>query len=410
MSVNGTANVKCPFRTGRIATSLAEVNAPIGCSLTSVSALSSNCKPNPPHTLSAIVRNPFDIDPFQPAWWLPGPQLQTLWPALRPPPGPVPAPNERFITADGDFIELYRAGPPTGPLVLLLHGLTGSSRSGYILRLQKALLSRGWRTLAMNFRGCGSRPNDSARSYHSGDTFDLDALYRHLRGAEPATPIAAVGFSLGGNVLLKWLAECAPRIDLVAACAVSVPFRLDLCASRLDRGFSRVYRDRLLRELRDYLAIKTAHLARTGRADEARRLEVLGDLRDVRSFWDYDTRVVARLYGYRDAAHYYAECSCRRFLRAIETPTLIIHADDDPFTVPEAVPAADELAPAVRLEVTRGGGHVGFVAGRSPRRPDYWLNRRIPAFLARFLDARDGRRDATIAPHRSTPAPHSYHR
>jgi predicted alpha/beta-fold hydrolase len=324
---------------------------------------------------------------FVPAWWLPGPQLQTLWPALIFKDFSGQRPNDCFLTGDGDFIDLYREGAPPGPLAILLHGLTGSSRSPYIVRLQAALRRSGWRTLAVNFRGCGGRLNNTAKAYHSGDTGDLDALFRQLRRIEPDTPIAAVGFSLGGNVLLKWLGESGGRIDLCAACAVSVPFRLDLCASRLDRGFSRVYRDRLLQELRHFIAAKHAHLRDIGNHAEAAKLAALGDLRTVRSFWEYDGRVVAPLYGFRDAADYYRQSSSRRFLPGIRVPTLIIHADDDPFTVPEAIPDPAELPPAVRLELTRGGGHVGFVAGRAPGRPDYWLNRRIPEFLSNVLNS-----------------------
>jgi predicted alpha/beta-fold hydrolase len=199
--------------------------------------------------------------------------------------------------------------------------------------------------------------------------------------------LGAVGFSLGGNVLLKWLGERGDQASLFGAAAVSVPLQLDVCATRMDQGISRLYRDRLLRELKDYLTVKSAHLQRIGRPEEARRIGALGDWRAIRSFWEYDHQVVAGLYGFRDAADYYARSSARQYLRAIRVPTLVIQALDDPFMTPAVLPEADELSDSVRVEVTRCGGHVGFVEGQGPTPAEYWLDRRIPAFLDEQLAA-----------------------
>ena len=328
--------------------------------------------------------------PFKPAWWLRSAHGQTLWPALfRRVPSP-PVRRERLRTRDGDFVDLDWCGGGAGPLVILLHGLSGSSRSPYIAGLQQALLRRGLRSVAMNFRGCGGQPNDTARCYHSGDTEDLDHLCETLKRRHPDAPLAAVGFSLGGNVLLKWLGEKGQAgAGLSAAVAVSAPMRLDLCSDRMDVGFSRLYRDRLLRELKDYIRWKQRHLRGCGNVQEAEKLEKLGDLSAIRSFWEYDERVVAALYGFDGARDYYAKSSSRQYLKCIATPTLIIHSRDDPFMTPQVIPAADELSPAVRLEITAGGGHVGFVSGLIPGFPRYWLERRIPAFLLETL-GRDG--------------------
>ncbi len=324
---------------------------------------------------------------FKAAWWVPGPHLQTLWqPLFRREPRP-PVERESLRTPDGDFIDLDWLGPDDQPIVVLLHGLSGSSRSPYIRGLQHRMAGLGWRTLAMNFRGCGGRPNLTWRSYHSGETRDFDWVIKSLRGRYPDQPVTAVGFSLGGNVLLKWLGEQGARADLKAAVAVSVPLRLDLCAKRLNRGLSRLYRDRLLHELKGYVADKCQHLQSLGRDEEARRLVDLGDLSPIRTFREYDDRVVARLYGFRDAEDYYDQSSSRQFLNRIRRPTLLIQAHDDPFMTPEALPAASELSPCVQLEVTRTGGHVGFVSGRRPWRPDYWLERRIPEYLSQVMAA-----------------------
>ncbi len=322
---------------------------------------------------------------FRPAWWLPGGHLQTLWqPLLRQRPHPDTV-RESLATPDGDFLDLDWYGPETERIVILLHGLSGSSRSPYIRGMQVALARQGWRSVALNFRGCGGRPNHTWRGYHSGETGDFHHLLTWLRQRRPAAALAAIGYSLGGNVLLKWLGEQGGDAPLLAAAAVSVPLRLDLCATRLDRGLSRLYRDQLLRELKAYVIDKRRYLERTGRTEDAQRLAALGDPGPLRSFWEYDYHIVARLYGFRDARDYYRCSSSRQYLRRIRRPTLLIQSRDDPFMTPAVLPEPDELAPAVRLEVTASGGHVGFVGGTWPWRADYWLERRIPAFLAACL-------------------------
>lgn len=322
---------------------------------------------------------------FKPAWWLRNPHLQTFWPALlRCNPAPATV-RERLPTPDGDFIDLDWCGNPAeAPTVILLHGLSGSSRSTYIQGMQAVLAGRGWSSVALNFRGC-TAPNLTARCYHSGDTGDLDHLYRHLRRRLPRSPLAAVGYSLGGNVLLKWLGEQGSALDLFAAAAVSVPLCLAHCADRLDRGFSRFYRNRLLSELKTYLRRKRDHLRQIGNAGELEKLDSLGDLSGIRSFWEYDGRVIARLYGFRDAGDYYRQSSSRAYLGGIRVPTLVIQARDDPFMTAAVLPAAAELSPSVNLEITPGGGHVGFIAGPIPGLPRYWLEQRIPAFLEKIL-------------------------
>lgn len=325
---------------------------------------------------------------FHAAWWLNNPHLQTIYPALLRKPSPLQRRRERLSTPDGDFIDLDWYGEDRRRLVILLHGLSGSSRSGYIQGLQQALLVGGFASVALNFRGCGGEPNRLARCYHSGDTEDIQFLYRTLRQRLPETALAAVGFSLGGNVLLKWLGEQGDKVRLFAAVAVSVPLVLSACASKLDRGFSRVYRDRLLSELKHYIRLKQRSLAGLGLAEEADKLRRLGDLAPITSFWQYDERVVAALHGFRDAEDYYRRSSSRPFLKAIRVPTLLIQADDDPFMTEAVLPSASELAAGVSLEVVRGGGHVGFVGGGNPFRPQYWLEQRIPAFLTSQANCR----------------------
>ncbi|WP_374089747.1 hydrolase [Methylomicrobium lacus] len=319
---------------------------------------------------------------FKPAWWLKNAHLQTIFPAFfrntRP---PAALRRERLSTPDNDFLDIDHCGETGQPIVILLHGLTGSSESGYIKGLQHTLAKLGMRTVALNFRGCSGESNRLARCYHSGETEDIHFLYRTLREREPETPIAAIGFSLGGNVLLKWLGEQGDRLGLFAAIAVSVPLVLSICASKLDRGFSKIYRKSLLNELKHYVRLKLQHLETLGIEAEAEKIRQLGGLTDIDSFWQYDDVVVAKLHGYRDVHDYYQRSSSRQFLKSITVPTLVIQAADDPFMTVEVLPEANELSPAVHLEIAQSGGHVGFVTGAYPFRPRYWLEQRIPEFL-----------------------------
>jgi uncharacterized protein len=323
---------------------------------------------------------------FRPAWWLNNAHLQTLYPALmRKTPLPPGLRRERLITPDRDFIDIDWCGEENQPLIILLHGLTGSSHSGYIKGLQHTLLMQGFRSVALNFRGCSGEYNHLARSYHSGETEDIHFLYQILRQREPDTPFAAVGFSLGGNVLLKWLGEQGKKLSLFAAVAVCVPLVLSSCATKLDKGFSKIYRENLLCELKHHIQAKQRYLEKLGKHQEANRIKKLGDLSSIKSFWQYDDRVVARLHGFKNVQDYYQRSSSRQFLKSIAISTLLIQAIDDPFMTEEVLPDLEELSSSIYLEVTQGGGHVGFIAGEIPFKPDYWLEQRITEFLASSL-------------------------
>ena len=309
---------------------------------------------------------------FTPAWWLPGPHLQTLWPALARRAQPIPMTRERFELPDGDFVDLDWAGD-SGPIVVILHGLQGSSRSPHVRGLLGAFLRRGWRGAVMHFRGCSGEPNRLLRTYHGGETGDIGHVMRRLRERCPTAPIAAVGFSLGGNVLLKWLAERGAAAEITAAAAISVPFCLARVADRVERGFSRVYRRHFIADLRRTILEKFRHRPGPLHLDAVRR---------VSSFRDFDTRVTAPLHGFRDARHYYCAASCRKYLRDIARPTLIVHACDDPLMTRDIVPDREELSPSICLELSAAGGHAGFIEGGAPWAARYWLEDRIPRFFA----------------------------
>ena len=315
--------------------------------------------------------------PFEPAWWLPGPHLPTLWAALARRRPSVTLVRERLELADGDFLDLRWCGSESGPLVLLLHGLEGSSRSKYATALAGLIDRVGWGGVVMQFRGCSGEPNRLDRSYHSGDTGDLKAVLAHLRQRFPRRQIFAAGYSLGGNVLLKQLGEIGSDSDIAAAAAVSVPFDLAAGAERLNEGLSRLYQYHLIRSLKRKVREKFAH--RSAPID-------LSDLDRCNDFWSFDDRITAPLHGFRNAEDYYRQSSCRQFLGSIQTPTLVLHAADDPFLTRSAIPGKDELSATTTLQLTHCGGHVGFVAGRNPLKPEYWIDARLMAWFATHVN------------------------
>lgn len=314
---------------------------------------------------------------FVPAWWLPGPHLPTLWAALARRRPRIALRHERFELADGDFLDLSWCGSESGPLVIILHGLEGSARSKYAAALSWQIERIGWGAVVMQFRGCGGESNRLDRSYHSGDTGDLKAVLAQLRQRFPNRQRFAVGYSLGGNVLLKHLGESGQHSDIAAAAAVSVPYDLAAGAERLNQGVSRLYQYHLVRSLKRKVREKFAH--RSAPVD----LSLLDQCND---FWSFDDRVTAPLHGFRSAEDYYRQSSCRQYLGTIQTPTLLLHAADDPFLMRSAIPGNEELSATTTLQLTRRGGHVGFVTGRNPLKPVYWIDARLMAWFATHVN------------------------
>ncbi len=294
--------------------------------------------------------------------------MQTLWPYLFRRTPQVELKRERIELPDGDFLDLDWSTNNSGPIVVILHGLEGSSDSKYVRGLLKAVHERGWRGVVMHFRGCSGEPNRLPRSYHSGETGDLVHVVNLLRRREPETPLFVVGFSLGGNVLLKWLGETGAQAPIKAAVAVSVPFLLGESAKRLDQGFSRLYQWGLMRSMRNAVAGKRRLMKLPLRIE---------DLSALRTFRDFDEHVTAPLHGFVGAEDYYLRSSSRQYLRGIQVPTLIVQSCDDPFMTDAVIPQDGELSSAIELELYDGGGHVGFIEGALPWRPEYWLEERV---------------------------------
>lgn len=306
---------------------------------------------------------------FRPAWWIRGPHLQTLWPSLLRRRPRLRLVCERVELPDGDFIDLARARNG-GRQVLVVHGLEGSLESHYAAGILYALAEASYEPIFMHLRGCSNEPNRLARSYHSGATDDLAAVLDHLAARREGPLLAVIGYSLGGNLLLKYLGEGRGH-TIGAGIAVSVPFLLRDAMLRLDLGASRIYQRYLVDKLKGSYRRKFARISSPLSLNVDR----------IRDFYGFDDRVTAPLHGFTGADDYYAKCSCRQFLPHIETPTLIIHAKDDPFMFKHSVPREEELGPGVRLELAAHGGHVGFVSGTLPWRPRYWLEARIVEYL-----------------------------
>lgn len=313
---------------------------------------------------------------FKPAWWLSNAHAQTVYSSIHHPLKPMIDKFEKIELPDGDFIDLAWSTnqlAPDSPLVIILHGLGGGLQSAYVARFMRAFNAQGWRAVLMHFRGAGQECNRLPRAYHSGDTADLDFFVDVLKLREPDTKKAVVGVSLGGNVLLKWLGEKQIR-SIDTAVAVSVPFELKNVADKVNEGLSRFYQKHLLGELKTFFANRNAYFKNAP--------EPFRKAKDCTCFWTFDNEVTAPLYGFSSAHQYYRECSSRQFLRTIHVPTLIIQAEDDPFMTKEILPAEEELSQSILLELSKKGGHVGFVSGSMIGSPIYWLDQRIPEFIA----------------------------
>lgn len=327
--------------------------------------------------MSATIHGRIISSAFRPHPLLRGAHAQTMFGLLRPTPV-VHLRRERLELADGDFLDLAHFGSGRGPRVLLIHGLTGSFASKYLSGTARQLIARGMRGTMMQLRGAGPEPNRLPQQYHQGATGDVRWVVELLARREPGGLLAAIGWSLGANLLLKYLGEDGCATPLAAACAVSAPFDLEVCAEHLRTGVARIYQRALLDGLKAGWKRKAATIATPIPLEKVLAVPDLVGLDDV---------LVAPLHGFRDAHDYYQRCSCAQFLSAIARPTLILHAADDPFMLPRIIPRAEQLAPCVTLELSPTGGHVGFVAADRLGRPVFWSESRIAEFLHQQLVA-----------------------
>jgi len=309
---------------------------------------------------------------FSAPWWCTGPHCQTIWAKAFRYGLTVPWRRQRLELPDGDFLDLDWHGSKSknAPIALVLHGLEGSSRSHYAMAMGSVLPQNNFSVVVMNFRGCSGTHNRLARSYHSGETEDIDYVARYIKDNNPESPLFVIGYSLGGNVLLKWLGEQQDAAPVTAAVAVSVPFDLGLAADRMTQGLSRIYQKYFLSTLIPKIVAKNKIIPLPVDVKKASQAKTLRQ---------YDDALTAPLHGFVGAQDYYDRSSSRQYLKAIKVPVLVLHALDDPFMTPRAIPEQKDLATSVNLVVQRHGGHVGFLGTDG-----YWLDRVIPSYLAGF--------------------------
>lgn len=327
--------------------------------------------------------------PFTASPWLPGAHLQTLGARLLRKPPPLELERIRLDTPDGDFLDLD-LGPdprPTAasgnpPIVLILHGLEGSTRRAYVRATMGAVSDAGMRAVGMNFRSCSGVPNRLARFYHSGETGDLTLVLKHLQEMFPGRGFGAVGFSLGGNVLLRYLGELGDSAPcpLAAAAAISVPYDLAEGSGMLEAGWmGRRYASYFLGSLQGKARAKRHLLAPVVDLDR---------LLAARTLREFDDVATAPLHGFRDAAEYYRQASSKPVLTSIRVPTHLLHAMDDPFLPERAVPHQEVAEnPWLLASFPARGGHVGFVERGSLRQPTFWAESEAVRYLAEILRA-----------------------
>lgn len=324
---------------------------------------------------------PGRLPDYRPPRWLPGGHLQTIYPLLIKPAAPDYR-RERWETPDGDFIDLDWATPATSaplgsaataPLLVLFHGLEGSSRSHYATALTRAASALGWDSVVPHFRGCSGELNRLPRAYHSGDSTEIDWILRRLKARFPRRPLFAAGVSLGGNALLKWLGEQEFLAgDVVqGAAAICPPLDLTACGLALGRGFNRIYSAHFLHTLK---RSAEARLARFPGLFDSTAMRRAGSLEA------FDDVVTAPLHGFSGVADYWQRASSKPLLPGIRVPTLVINPANDPFLPAHALPGPKQVSLQVHLEQPPQGGHVGFVSGALPGRLS-WLPDRLLHFF-----------------------------
>ncbi|WP_420636107.1 hydrolase [Candidatus Palauibacter sp.] len=319
-------------------------------------------------------------DAFEAAPGLRNPHLQTVVGRIvrrRPEPR---YDRVRLDTDDGDFIDLDLWRGPEDPAgtCLLLHGLEGSARSGYMVTTSKALAAAGIQAVALNFRSCSGEPNRLPRAYHSGQTDDIERALAWVGERYPGVPRAAAGFSLGGNALLNLLGRDRSDRGLRAAAVISVPYDLAASAAALDRGPSRLYGRRFLRSLRAKAREKAA------RFPDA----VAPGAASARTLREFDDLLTAPLHGFRDAADYYERCSSGQFVGSVTIPALLLHSRDDPLAPAASIPVdMIRRQPNLSLQLTERGGHLGFLGRGSGTGPRGWLEQTIAEYISAALSA-----------------------
>lgn len=321
---------------------------------------------------------------FCPAFYLRNRHLQTILPNIVHPTHPK-LEKERLELDDGDFIDLLWSQARSPQTLLILHGLEGSVHSAYAQRMLNYCNRHQIATVFMHFRGCSDEPNRLLRSYHSGETGDLKQVINHLKN-KGISDIALLGYSLGGNQVMKYMGEAETDCVICCAIGVSVPLTLSICSETMNRGFAKLYQSTLLRRLITKIQQKKTLLERSELS--------FPDPTKMKNFQQFDDHFTAPVHGFDSAKDYYEKSSSRQFLTNINKPTLIIHAKDDPFMTTDALPEVDELSESVTFELTPRGGHVGFISSNYCL-PKPWLETRIHSFLNECFSLQETKQKAS---------------
>ncbi len=320
-----------------------------------------------------------DLPAYRAPKWLPGGNAQTIYPYLLNRASSICYRRERWELKDGDFIDVdWLDGKSEKPLVVILHGLEGGSRSHYVLSIMRLLQILQWRGAIIHFRGCSGYPNRLPRAYHAGDSAEIDWMLRKIVVGKQSVHnprCYVVGVSLGGNALLKWLGEQGDqaREFVAGVVAVSTPIDLSAAGKALDSGFNRVYARHFLTTLK------------CKAVDKSKRFSGLLNIKAVmacNSLYEFDNLVTAPLHGFRDTEDYWQQSSSKQWLGHIQVPTLLINARNDPFLPEHALPTTAEISTFVSLDFPDQGGHVGFIHGVFPGKLE-WLPTKIVHFFSR---------------------------
>ncbi|CAI87943.1 MULTISPECIES: hydrolase [Pseudoalteromonas] len=320
------------------------------------------------------------IHKFKPAWWMTNRHVQTIMPRFFRPFHHTRYQLEQLDTPDGDFIELAWSLPhnETAPLAVVLHGLEGNINSFYAKGMMKALKKQGFAVVLMHFRNCSTEVNRLPRAYHSGDTADLSFFINHLKQLYPNRPLVAVGFSLGGNVLAKYLGEQQQQCPLSAAALVSAPYDLSASSDVIRKSLGKIYQKYLLDRMKKSMQRKLPQIKQ--------QISITTDqLMEIDDLLEFDNQLTAPLHGFENAHDYYRQASAMPYLKHIAVPTLIIHAKDDPMLSIKAVPSRQDVSEHVTLRISEKGGHVGFISGKNPFKPVFWLEQAVPSYFGQYV-------------------------
>lgn len=320
---------------------------------------------------------------FHAAKGLTNPHMQTVVPRFIRKKPLFEAEWQTLETPDGDFVDLAWSEDWTSqtakskPIFVLFHGLEGSFHSPYANGLMHAFAKQGWLSVMMHFRGCSGRPNRKARAYHSGETDDPRFFLEQLNKQYPNQAKIAIGISLGGNMLVNYLAKYSHDPIIDAATVISAPLDLAACSARIEQGFSKVYRNYLLNSLKKNALQKESQL------DEALGVSAQS-VKELKTLFGFDDMITAPLHGFKDAKEYYAQCSGIHVINKVKIPLQVIHSQDDPFMTQAVIPTFP-LKKNIHYRLFERGGHVGFLSG-SLTKPTFWLEHAMPRYYQHIIN------------------------